>query len=145
MLLPALHSVPHPFAPPIPLEFRVEVKLDKWMLMLNINHLLGLIINLTSDSKQTFHLCNFPVSRLHFPFSPPHSLCGNFVMHFIYSQRQILIYRGDTAYAAFSRPAKSPYTRSYFTLDRRERKKGRERQRGEKRGRTAVLLGAPKF
>lgn len=68
--LPCIQSPP--FRPPIPLEFRVEVKLDKWMLMLNINHLLGLIINLTSDSKQTFHLCNFPVSRLHFPFSPPH-------------------------------------------------------------------------
>lgn len=99
--LPCIQSPPPPFHPSdSALEFRVEAKLDKWMLMLSINHLLGLIINLTSDSKQTFHLCNFPVSRLHFPFSPP-TLRGNFVMHFIYSQRQILIYRGDMAYAAF--------------------------------------------
>lgn len=67
---------------------------------------------------------------------------GNFVMHFIYSQRQILIYRGDTmSVRCISRPAKSlrEYTRSHFILDRRGKEKERERER------TAVLLGTPKL
>lgn len=52
--------------PPVP-RLSAEVKLDKWMLTLNINRLLRLIINLTSDSKQTFHLCSSLLSRLHLP------------------------------------------------------------------------------
>jgi len=75
MLLPALHSIPSLFSPPS-LRHRspdfwllVEVKLDKWMLILSINHLLRLIINLTSDSKQTFHLCSSLLSRLFFLFT----------------------------------------------------------------------------
>lgn len=121
-----------PFRPPIPLEFCVEVKLDKWMLILNINHLLGLIINLTSDSKQTFHLCSFPVSRLHFTFSPPLSLslrklCNAF---YLFTKANTHLPRRHGV-RCISRPAKSPYTCSYFTLDRRERRRGRDR--GEKR------------
>lgn len=72
------------------------------------------------------------------------TLCGNFVMHFIYSQRQILIYRGDMAYAAF-RVRQSHRTLAATLPSTAEREKERERQRGEKRGRTADLLGAPKF
>lgn len=74
--LPCIRSPP--FSPPPPyLRHRppvpwlpAEVKLDKWMLTLNINRLLRLIINLTSDSKQTFHLCSSPVSSS-FTFSSP--------------------------------------------------------------------------
>lgn len=67
---------------------------------------------------------------------------GNFVMHFIYSQRQILIYRRDTAsgplHFASGKVTVREYARSHFILGRR----GKKRKRGEKeRNRTAVLLG----
>lgn len=135
---------PFPFAPvstsPVRSSwFRVEVKLDKWMLMLNINHLLRPIINLTSDSKQTFHLCSSSVLSS-FTFSPP--LRGNFVMQFIYSQRQILIYRGDTASVrCISRPAKSLYESTLAVTLSSAVEGGRKRERE----RTAVLLGTPKL
>lgn len=140
--LPCIQSLP--FRPPSTspvrfLWFRVKVKLDKWMLMLNINHLLRLIINLTSDSKQTFHLCNSSVLSS-FTFSPP--LRGNFVMHFIYSQRQILIYRGDMASVrCISRPAKSLYESTLAATLSSAIEEGRKRERE----RTAVLLGTPKL
>lgn len=74
---------------------------------------------------------------------------GNFVMHFIYSQRQILIYRRDTASVrCISRPAKSLYestlaaTLSSAAEGERERERGGE---GEKRERRNVLLGTPKL
>lgn len=64
---------------------------------------------------------------------------GNFVMHFIYSQRQILIYRGDTASVrCISRPAKSLYestlaaTLSSAAKGGRERETERKREEGEK-------------
>lgn len=123
--LPCIRSLP--FRPAIP-WLRVEVKLDKWMLMLNINRLRRLIINLTSDSKQTFHLCS-SFSRLVFIYLLSASR-GNFVMHFIYSQRQILIYRGDTSeHFASGKVTVREYTRSHFILDRR----GREEEQREKR------------
>lgn len=142
MLLPALHSVPSLFSAPPPfLRHRppvpwlpAEVKLDKWMLTLNINRLLRLIINLTSDSKQTFHLCSSPVSSSSYLLF---ASCGNFVMHFIYSQRQILIYRRDTASVrCISRPAKSPYESTLAATLSSAAEGEREREReGEARGR----------
>lgn len=53
---------------------------------------------------------------------------GNFVMRFIYSQRQILIYGGDTASVRrISRPQQS--------RTRKTEKKKEKKRRGEKRGR----------
>lgn len=62
--------------------------------------------------------------------------CGNFVMHFIYSQRQILIYRRDTASVrCISRPAKSLYesTLAATLSSAAEGERERERRGGEKR------------
>lgn len=63
---------------------------------------------------------------------------GNFVMHFIYSQRQILIYRGDTASVhCVSRTAKSLYesTLAATLSSTAEGQRKREREKGEKRER----------
>lgn len=81
------------------------------------------------------------------------SLCGNFVMHFIYSQRQILIYRGDMAYAAFrvrqshrtlaaTLPSTAERERKGETEGRKERKDGRLARRSEilKRNTTIPLM-----
>lgn len=69
---------------------------------------------------------------------------GNFVMHFIYSQRQILIYRGDTtSVRCISRPAKSLYestlaaTLSSATEGERKRKRGGGGETERKNGRLA--------
>lgn len=71
-------------------------------------------------------------------------------MHFIYSQRQILIYRRDTASVrCISRPVKSPYESTLAATLSSAAEGERERERGggegEKRERRNVLLGTPKL
>lgn len=109
----------------------------------NVKHQLSsqsLIINLISDFLSKLFTYATLLSRL------LSASRGDFVMHFIYSQRQILIYRGDTAsgplHFASGKVTVREYTRSHFILGRR----GKKRRRGEKeRNRTAVLLGTPKL
>lgn len=68
-------------------------------------------------------------------------------MHFIYSQRQILIYRGDTASVrCISRPAKSQYESTLAATlfsaakgERDERKNGRLARRTETLKRNATI------
>lgn len=67
--LPCIQSPPSSSVAPFPFtvarRLLVEVKLDKWMLTLNINCLLSLIINLISDFLSKLFTYATLLSRLH--------------------------------------------------------------------------------
>lgn len=133
--LPCIRSLP--FRPAIP-WLRVEVKLDKWMLMLNINRLRRLIINLTSDSKQTFHLCS-SFSRLVFIYLLSRKLCNAF---YLFTKANThLPRRHERAFRVWQSHCTRVHSQPLYPRPPGE--KGRAER--EERERTAVLLGTPKL
>lgn len=124
----SLPCIPIPSLSSSPLLL-AEAKLDKRMLTLNINHPPRLIINLTSDSKQTFHLCSPPVLSS-FTFSPPltRKLCNAFYL-FTKANTHLPRRHGERPlHFASGKVTVREYTRSHFILDRRGREKETERE-----------------
>lgn len=125
-----------------------KAKSDKWMLTQLLIAFFYALIDRLRIIFDILHKRSMLSYLVFSPFFLVRAICENFVMHFIYSQRQILIYGGDTAnIRRISRPAKLPYESTlagHFILCRREKEEGeRGREREEKR--TVVLPGAPKL